>query len=228
MSSLNSTTNTPATIEELEVQVAAAQSANAINIANAAKIVKLKAKLALESSESLFNAKVDLAVISGNTETLKSMVNACIAIVENNPVHNKNTRKNRVWAGQKRFEFGNQVNLMFQIASGIVYSCAEHKALMLAYTELGMEMLEQFVNAFGSTAYYSTKEHELIEAVPYVIEEVHSTIAVMQSAMNVVVDTSLLTLSKFSIVFGKGQSKALKDLAKAQKAIEGMEDEMAL
>lgn len=206
-------------ITKLKAQVKAAQKANAKKIADAAQVAVLQATLKLEGSKELFESKVKLAVISQHTKTLQDMVDQCSALVDSIPVINPKTRATRVWAGKRRFTFGSQINLMHQLASGIMYSCADHKQLLLDFTGLDSELIEQFVEAFGSPAYYSRNFNALVEAVPYNIEDVNSTVAVMQSMLCVTVDTSQLTTSNFSMEFGKGEIEAHENKVKADEAI---------
>lgn len=208
---------------QLRAKVKAAQKANAVKIAAAATKASLEAMLKLEDSTVLFNSKVKLAVSSQHTKTLQTLINECSSIVDSVPVTNTKTRTVRKWAGSQRFAFGTQINLMYQLASGILYACAEHKTLLLAHTGLDSELLEQFVEAFGTPAYYSRNFNTLVEAKPYTVEDVLSTVAVMQSELGVIVDTSLLTTPTFSLEFGKAEVTAETNKLKADEAIEEAE-----
>lgn len=206
-------------ITQLKAKVKAAQKASSLKIAEAAQKATLEATLALESNKALFEAKVKLAVISQHTKKLQNLVDECSAIVDSTPITNPKTRSTRVWAGSRRFAFGTQINLMYQLATGILYSCADHKQLLLAHTGLDDELLEQFTNAFGTPAYYSRNFNALVEAKPYSIDDVLSTVAVMQSELGVIVDTSLLTAEEFSVEFGKAEITAQTNKLQADEAI---------
>lgn len=206
-------------VSKLRAQVKAAQKLNAKKITAAAEIAMLNATLKLESSKELFASKVSLAVKSAHTKTLKDLINDCSGIIDSMPVQNQKSRTIREWAGSRRFTFGNQINLMFQLATGIMYSCAEHKELLLAHTGLDSELLEQFAEAFGSPAYYSRNNNVLVESKPFDIEAVQSTVTLMQSMLFVVIDTSQLTESNFKVEFTKGEIRAHEDTMKANEAI---------
>ena len=64
-------------ITQLKAKVKAAQKANAKKVADAAMVSSLEAKLALETSESLFNSKVTLAASSTQTKALQDLVEVC-------------------------------------------------------------------------------------------------------------------------------------------------------
>lgn len=206
-------------LKALKASVLKAQKANMKMINEAAEIAALDAILKLENNKDLFEAKVKLAVIGGNTNTLQKLVDECSGIIDAMPVENIKTKATRIWAGSRRFTFGTQIDLMFQLASGILYSCAEHKQLLLAHTGLDAELLEQFMTAFGSPAYYSRNFNTLVEAKLYNVDDVKSAVTVMQSALCVVVDTSQLTEEKFAEEFSKGGVRAHEDKLKADEAI---------
>jgi hypothetical protein len=203
----------------LKAKVKASQKANAAKLAEAILTAKLNATLALESSPVLFDAKVKLGVISSNTKKIQEFIDFCSQTIEDTPVYNNKTRDVRKWNGTRRYEFGTQINLIHQLVTGIMYSCSEHKPLLLAHTGLDIELIEQTKAAFGSTAYYSTKTNLLTEAKDYDVEKLKATVAVIQSLLGVVVDTSLLTEANFSLEFGKGEILAHNEKLKADTAI---------
>ena len=206
-------------VTALKAKLKATQKASATRIAEATAKAILEATIALESSPALFASKVQLSVSSQNTDALQNLINQCEVIINDMPITNPKSRTTRVWAGSRRFAFGSQINLMYQLVTGILYSCAEHKQLLLAHTGLTGELLEQFAEAFGTPAYYSRNFNTLVEAKPYTIENVMSAVAVMQSELNVVVDTSQLTVANFSLEFGKGEVTAETNKLKADEAI---------
>lgn len=206
-------------ITQLKKAVATAQKANEKKIAQAALKASLEAKLKLAKSESLFNSQVVLATRSAQTEALQRTLDECAAIIDATPIHNAKTRTNRVWAGSRRFAFGAQVNLMYQIATGILYSCAEHKQLLLAHTGLDLELLEQIVEAFGTPEYYSRNMNTIVEARPYDVDRARAAVEVMQAELDVIVDTSALTEDQFSLEFGKAVKTAYDNKVQADEAI---------
>ena len=206
-------------IEELQAKVEAAQKANAERIKEAVQVAALGTKLALESNENLFNAKVKLEVRASNTRKLQSLVDECAKIVESVPVFNPKTRANREWNGSMRFAYGSQINLMYQLASGILFSCTEHKQLLLAHTGLNIELIEQFVEAFGTPTYYSRNFNTIVEAKEFDVETAINAALVMQSVLGVEIDTSLLTKDKFLEEFSKAEVKAQLDKTAADVAI---------
>lgn len=207
-------------IEQLKAEVARVQSENIARIKEAAEVARLTATLKLEGSEELFKAKVKLAANSEQTSNLQKLVDECAGIVANVPVYNSKTRTNRVWAGSHKYAYGTQVDLMYQLATGILYACAEHKQLLLAHTGLNLEVLEQFVKSFGTPTYYSRNYHTIVEAKPYDLDLVQSTVQVMQSELGTVIDTSALTKENFEEEFMRAIVTADNSYQQAKEAIE--------
>jgi hypothetical protein len=208
------------TITQLKAQVAKTVKANMVKIREASEIARLTATLKLEASPELFKAKVSLAVNNSQTETLQNMVNECIQIVASVPVYNSKTRTNRVWAGGHRYNYGTQIDLMYQLATGILYSCQEHKQLLLSHSGLNAELLEQVVKAFGSPMYYSRTYHSIVEAKPASIELIKSTVNVMQSELGIVVSTAELNANNLESEFVRGEINAHAQMKAAVEAIE--------
>jgi len=210
-------------IEALKAEVARVQQENMMKIREAAEIARLQATLKLEGSEELFHAKVKLAANGEQTAKLQQLVDECAEIVASVPVHNPKTRTNRVWAGSHKYNYGTQIDLMYQLATGILYACAEHKQLLLAHTGLNLELLEQMVKAFGTPTYYSRNNHVVVESRPYDFDMAKSTVDVMQSELGVVVDTSAITRNNFEMEFVRAENTAAVAYQQAKEAIEEAE-----
>jgi hypothetical protein len=206
-------------IEELKAKVAAVQADNAAKIREAAEVARLEATLKLEGSEALFAAKVKLTANGQQTAKLQKLVDECAEIVASVPVYNQKTRTNRVWAGSHKYNYGSQIDLMYQLATGILYSCQEHKQLLLAHTGLDLELLEQMVKAFGTPTYYSRNYHTIVESKPYNYAMAKSTVDVMQSSLGVVVDTAELTEANFEYEFLRAEDTAHNNFEQAKEAI---------
>lgn len=206
-------------IETLKAQVEEQVKANMEAVQQRAEVARLEARLKLETSEELLAAKVRLATISSQTETLQNLVNECAEIVASVPVYNQKTRANRVWAGSHKFNYGTQIDLMYQLATGILYSCQEHKQLLLAHTGLNLELIEQLVEAFGTPTYYSRNFHSIVESKPYSVERARNAITVMQSELGVTVDAGALNVTNFENEFNRAVTTAKDNFLQAEEAI---------
>ena len=213
-------------IEQLKAQVKAVSEANAEKIRVAAEVARLEATLKLESSEALFTSKVRIAANGAQTAALQRMVDECAAIVSSVPVHNPKTRTNRKWNGAHRYGYGTQIDLMYQLATGILYACADHKPLLLAHSGLDLEVIEQVVESFGAPTYYSRNYNTVVEAKPYCLDLVKATVDVMQSELGVVVDTAKLTADQFEYEFLRAENTAATNLKQAEEAIAGADLKM--
>ena len=207
-------------LQELKAKVAELTASNLIKIKEAAEIAKLNAILKLESNEALLTAKARLLVSGEVTTYLEKLIAECSAIISSMPVHNKKTRENRKWNGSHRYNFGNQVDALYELATGIMYACQEHKDLLLSHTGLNMELLTQMVEAFGNPSYYSRNNNVVVEAQPANVVELNTIIQVMQSQLGVTIDTSKLTANNFELESVRAEIKAAKDNEEAREAIE--------
>ena len=206
-------------IEELKAKVQKAQEENTVKIAEAAEIAQLQATLNLENSESLFKSKVALQASGRQTAKLQTLINDCMGIISTVPIHNVKTRTARAWTESHRYSFGTQVDLMYQLASGILFACAEHKALLIEHTGLGLEIVEEMVTAFGSPKYYSRNFHTIVQEKPFHIERINTVMEVMQSELGVVINTEALTAINLKLDFVNGETQAEQEFSKAVEAI---------
>jgi len=207
-------------IQELQAKVDALKIANTAAIHERVEIARLTAIIALEENPVLFEARVKLMAKDEQTQILQRVVDECEGIITQTPIHNPKTRSERKWAGNHRFAYGTQVDLLYQLATGILYSCQDHKQLLMAHTQANPELLEQFLDAFGTPAYYSRNHHILMEAKPYNIDALQGTLKVMQSAFGVIVDTDRITDGALANEFTRAENTAHKDYANAVEAIE--------
>lgn len=213
-------------IEELKAKVAAAVEANAARIKEEVEIAKLEAQLRLQSSEALLQTRVRQQAQAEETAKLQNLLDECSALVAGMPILNPKTRSNRVWSGGRKFAYGTQIDLIYQLVTGIQYSCAEHKAVLLEHTGLNTEVLEDVISAFGTPSYYSRNHHSIVEAKPYNVERVKGAVAVLQSQLGVVVDTSALNETQFKEEFAKGKTTAKAAFDQAVEALVEADFEM--
>ena len=208
-------------IQELQAKVDALKVANTEVVRERVEIARLTATIALEESPVLLEARVKLAAKDEQTQVLQRIVDECEGIISTVPIHNPKTRSDRKWAGNHRFAYGTQVDLLYQLATGILYSCQDHKQLLMAHTNANPELLEQFLDAFGTPAYYSRNHHVIMDATPFDIDALHSTLQVMQSSFGIIIDTSRVTEGALVMEFNKAEATANADYVSAVEAIEG-------
>ena len=207
-------------IQELQAKVNALKAANEEIVRERVEVARLTATIALEESPMLLDARVKLMAKDEQTQVLQRIVDECEGIISTVPIHNPKTRSDRKWSGNHRFAYGTQIDLLYQLATGIVYSCQDHKQLLLAHTKINSELLEQFLDAFGTPAYYSRNHHIIMEAKPYDVDALRCTLELMQSTLGVIVDTSRITEGALAHEFARADDTSLKDYNNAVEAIE--------
>jgi len=207
-------------INELKAQVEAQVAANTARVQEAVEIARLEAKLKLETSEELFQARVKLEASAAVTRKLESLVQECETIVSSMPIHNPKTRENRKWVGGHRYAYGKQIDLAYNLATGILYACQEHKQLLLAHTGLDIQLLQELVETFGTPSYYSRINHAMVPEKPADLDRLTSILAVLQSELGMTIDTKALTQENLNLEFVKAQNNALAQFNQAEQAIE--------
>lgn len=206
-------------IQELQAKVDALKASNEVVIRERAEVARLEATLKLENNPVLMKARVHLALKEEQTRKLQNLVDECAGIIASVPIHNPKTRSDRKWSGNHRFNYGTQIDLMYQLATGILYSCQEHKQLLLAHVPISLEALEQFVDAFGTPAYYSRNHHVVVKAKPANLEALQEIVAVLQSELDIIIDTADLTPENLELEFVRGETTALQNYEAAVEAI---------
>lgn len=206
-------------IEALKAQVEAAKEAAKQKVAESVEIATLKAQLELETSPALLEAKAKLAMKQANTDKLADLIKVCEVMVSQLPIYSERMRDNRKWSGSHRYGYGNQIDLVFQLCTGITYSVEQHKTQMLAHTGLSQELLDSVLKGFGSPAYYSRNNNVVVDEVPYDLDMLHGALDVLQSELGINIDTSELTPEKLQLEFLRGANNANQQFNQAQEAI---------
>jgi hypothetical protein len=206
-------------IQELEAKVAELKQANTAKLQEKITVARLHAQIELEGSEEVLNAKAQHALRNQQTERLREVVSVCEGIITQVPVPKAKGSDMRVWMGKQRYGFNSQITLMYELVSGILYSCQEHKELMLAHTGLNMELVEQTMAAFGTPAYYDRNTNMIVDETPYNVSQVKSMLGILQSELGVVIDTTPVTENAFVTQFERARLQAKRNYELAQEAI---------
>lgn len=168
----------------------------------------LEARMSLLDDPTYLNTLASIEVTRTKNDTLESLIKGCEHVIAETPIYDKSTRQERKWSGRYTFEFGNDIQLLFRLATGMLYSVAEHKELMYMLTKLSSVTVEAFVSAMGSPAYYSSNYNTVVEATPYnaVLAKAYAT--VLSDELGLSLDTSSLTEDRFAKYFAKELNKA--------------------
>jgi hypothetical protein len=206
-------------IQELTARIEALKAENAQKLQEKVTVARLTAQIELEGNEVILEAKAQQALRNEQTERLREVVSVCEGFITQVPVPKARSTDMRVWMGKHRYGYNTQVDLMYELVSGILYSCKEHKELMLAHTGLNMELVEQTMAAFGTPSYYNRNTNTIEEEVPYNVDQVKATLGILQSELGVVIDTSAVTEKAFAKEFERARDNAINNFDQAQEAI---------
>jgi hypothetical protein len=206
-------------IQELTARVEALKAENAQKLQEKVTVARLTAQIELEGNEIILEAKAQQALRNEQTERLREVVSVCEGFITQVPVPKARSTDMRVWMGKHRYGYNTQVDLMYELVSGILYSCKEHKELMLAHTGLNMELVEQTMAAFGTPSYYDRNTNMVVDETPYDVDQVKATLGILQSELGVVIDTTPVTENTFATQFERARLQAKRNYELAQEAI---------
>mgnify|MGYP003586182970 CR=1 FL=1 len=167
---------------------------------------------------SLGSAIAAQEITAETSKFLNGLIEDCTAIVADNPSFNRTTREQRKFNPSRVYNFGSQVGNLVGLLSGIQYSAADHKMLLLAHTGLDEDLIEQTLEAFGQTAYYSANHNIVIPERPYDADKARALVEMIEAKLNINIDKSKLTAATFSSAFELARINAETKRAAAELA----------
>lgn len=120
-----------------------------------------------------------------------------------------------MYAANKRkvsqvFGYGPIPNKLIMIAQAILYSKQEEKTELLMMTGMTESLVEDIMDAYGSTAYFSAKELTIKPAKPMDIKRLKELLQLASQDLGLVSDISYNKLSQYNVdeIYGKAQIRA--------------------
>lgn len=201
--------------EDVKNRTAAVQTETAEKL----EISRLTASLSILNNESFIASKVRLTLVEETTKKLKAIEAVCEEVVNSMAIQSAKTREKRKWNPSRQYGFNTQLSILTGILSGIQYSAQAHKEQMLTLTGLSEDLIEQTLEAFGSTAYYSKNCLQVIDETTYDMEALTGNIALIEEALSVKLDTSKLNNTVMRTRFEVTRIKAERECAEAETAL---------
>ena len=173
--------------------------------------------------DSLYDNEVFVDVVKRTAVTDKKLGRLgeaeakCKAIVAAMPVYSAKKRENRKWDPKHLYGMGDEVNAVVELATGILYSAADHSALMLANTGISKTMINMVVEAMGRDPYYNRNYSVQVDGVKGNAQELAKAVQLVGSAVGIKVDVSGITPEAMEYKYTKALIKAQSDEADAQK-----------
>jgi len=97
------------------------------------------------------------------------------------------------------FGFGVTVNKMLIIVQAIQYSKIDEKQELLALTGLSEQLVEDIVEAYGATAYFSAREMEIKPAIPMKVNALRELLKIAGADMGLVSELNLSKLTDTNV-----------------------------
>lgn len=203
-------------LDALKAKLEAIKAEAAAKVRVAVETAKVEAQINLLGNEKFQQALVTKQLREETTEKLKDLHAICEAIVNDNQVYDAKKRQVREWNPIPFYGFLGQMDLLTSLLTGIRYSVAEHRDLMLAATGLTMDLIEATTNSLGRTPYFNKTYNVLVEGVDTDVEALRMNLSLVEHALGVTVDKTTVTQAHVDTMFAKAQAAA--ELLKEQTA----------
>lgn len=154
---------------------------------------KAEAEVKLLSNVKFQDALVTQLMREETTTKLQELVAMCSSIVSDNKIYSKTNRQERVWKPVKVYGFGNQFAILSELLNGIQYSVQEHSELMIAATNLSVDLIERTLAATGNTSYYSTTHNTIVQGTAANVPELLECMELLEYTLGISIDKSLIT-----------------------------------
>lgn len=159
------------------------------------KVAEAK-KLAMENlykNQGFVELKIKQSLQGEAFSALQNLISTCSALVAATPVYSQKRAQEYAFNGAKDYRFGEAINLIYQLVTGIKYSTMVHKPELLAATGLDALLVESVSEAFGQLPYYSTNHGIIIEGKKANAQDLKGQLALLGEALDIVIDTSSIT-----------------------------------
>jgi hypothetical protein len=196
------------TLEEMKAAVVAKATAVAAQAKEKAEMAGLTARMKLMDSEVYQVALTNESAQTSKHEAMEELIEQCKAVVIATPVHDAISRQNKKWNGRPTYGLGKDMELLHTLASGLLYSVDQHKAIMVDLVGLNLNTVEKFLNSLGNTAYYNASHDVIMEEVMYNLPVLQESVLLLGEQLGLAIDTSSLTEDNLNKRFRVASLKA--------------------
>jgi len=188
-------------------------------IAERVKAAKAQAEAELLGNDNLIDVMAELSLKASSVDKLKQLNAQCAELVESIPVYDDRKKQNTKWSPTTTYGFGSAIVELFRILNGLNFAKSQHRPSLLALTNLEEVLIEETLEAFGRTAYYSPTNGEIMQSTPPQLDKLLQLIAVLEIKLDVSIDTSKLTEENLTSYFKHAELKARLQQAEAEEAL---------
>lgn len=200
-------------IEQLKAELDAKIKLVAEQAREKATIAKLTAQLGVLDSPVYQDALVSQSRQQAAIDRLSDLVSTAEAVVSAMPIIDPVKKQEKRWNGRPLYGHGIELNNLYQLLTGIMYSTRQHKAVMLEQTGLTEALVESTVNAFGQPSYFSIRNNKVIPAIPYDIEALQRLLPLVCATLDIEIPMSYITKQAFEERFNVAAERASSDQA---------------
>lgn len=200
-------------LELLRAQLQEKATLIANQVKEQAEIAKLEATIGLLENPVYQNNLVNIQRQQDSISRLQSKLVECEAVVTAMPIYDSIRKQDKRWNARPVYGFGIEINVLYQLLTGIMYSTRAHKEVMLAQTGLTEALIESTVTAFGNPAYYSLRDNAVVPATPANVKQLQSLLPVIANILDVELPMSSITEANFNAKFEEALQRAERDQA---------------
>lgn len=121
------------------------------------------------------------------------------------------------------FNQGEQLDLLTQVVSLVLYAPKEHRTLIPGIVPtVSQSVMEQFLGSQGRSAFVPRESLEVTEEVPFNFNKLVESVQLLSSMLDVVIDTSELSSQRMAADFTRARNEAEKE---ALQKVRNAEDE---
>lgn len=198
-------------LEKLRAELAIATAASNEQLTNMTEARRITAQIELVKDPKMQEARVSAEIDRINTQQLDDIILKAGIIVDSKPVMDTRRRENRKFSPSRFFGLGAQIDKVYQVLTGVLYSTDAHKPELLTLTNLDTNLIETTVEAFGTPrSYYNGTERP---EVPANVSKLRPNLALISTKMGLTLDLSNITSTRMNAIFAQAQAKYAKDKA---------------
>lgn len=119
------------------------------------------------------------------------------------------------------FNQGEQIDLLTQLVSLVLYAPKEHRNLLVSIVPtISQSVMEQFLASQGRSSYVPRESLEAVEEVPYNYPKLVESVQLLSAMLDVVVDTTEMSERRLAEDFTRARNKAEKEMLQKQRHAE--------
>lgn len=200
------------TVEQALAEATAAATAKAKELADSALI-------ATYSDPTFVNIMANVKAKEASLNRLAKLDKICEETVAQMPIYSNKTRQMSQWKPRSQFGLSTEVSKLVGLVTGIQYSKAEHKVIMLEATGLSETVCEDLLSALGSLPYFNETHGVVVDGIQPNVPALKQSLRLAAATIGITLDLSFMTETFMARRFEAAMIRAQSDSLARQKAV---------